>query len=169
MKGKNLTIRRAGYNDQSDLITLIAKFRQSLAEVRNKPGKFDLAAAKKELAEYQRKDFPIYIAETNQGKIIGYLVCRVDEAVVWAESLFILPAYRRQGIGSALYAQAENLAEELGNETLYNWVDPTNDRIIQFLKKRGYNVLNLIELRRTRTGENVTGKVRVGTHEFKQY
>jgi hypothetical protein len=39
-------------------------------------------------------------------------------------------------------------------------------RIIGFLQQRGYQVLNLIELRRPRTGEELTGKIQVGVNEF---
>jgi ribosomal protein S18 acetylase RimI-like enzyme len=164
-----LNIRLAEMNDQQALILLIAEFRQTLAQLRNKEDKPDLESAQKELTEYQRKEFPIYVAETDQGRISGYLVCRVDQNVVWAESLYVLQAYRRQGIGSELYAEAENLAAELGNDTLYNWVDPSNDRIISFLKKRGYNVLNLIELRRPGAGERMTRVIQVGENEFDHY
>jgi len=97
------------------------------------------------------------------------LVCRVDKDVVWAESLFVSSEYRRQGIGTSLYAEAEHLAQELGNETLYNWVDPNNTGIIRFLQKRGYSVLNLIELRRIRSGEKMTKKICVGATEFDYY
>jgi hypothetical protein len=48
----------------------------------------------------------------------------------------------------------------------YNWVHPNNDGIIAFLRKRGYGVLNLIELRGARPGASLTNKVRVGEHEF---
>lgn len=165
-KENELNIRLAETKDKHALIELIAAFRQALAEVRNQIREVDLASADEELAVYQEKGYPIYVAETDQAKVIGYLVCRVDESVVWAESLFVFPAYRRKGIGSALYAQAEGLAEELGNETLYNWVDPTNMRIINFLQMRGYSVLNLLELRRPRSGEKLAGKIRVGVKEF---
>jgi hypothetical protein len=37
---------------------------------------------------------------------------------------------------------------ELGGDTLYNWVLPNNYRSIPFLKKHGYDVLNLIEVRK---------------------
>ena len=164
-----MKIRLAETKDQPELVELIAKYRQVLAQLRNKVVQYDPESAQKELADYQRKDFPICIAETDQEKVIGYLVCRIDDTVVWAESLYVLPEYRRQGIGSALYNKAESLAEDLGNDTLYNWVDPTNDRIIRFLHKRGYNVLNLIELRRARPGEEMTGKIQVGANEFDHY
>ncbi len=78
----------------------------------------------------------------------------------------MLPEYRRKGIGTALYEKAEEIAESLGSDTVYNWVHPNNDAIISFLKKRGYGVLNLIELRRKWKGEEPKMKIRVGRHEF---
>ena len=96
----------------------------------------------------------------------GYLVCRVEDTVIWAEQLYVSPNARRQGIASALYSKAEELAEELGGETTFNWVHPNNDIIIAFLKKRGYSVLNLIEIRRPWKNEASTKKITVGKHDF---
>jgi ribosomal protein S18 acetylase RimI-like enzyme len=167
-----LNIRLAQANDEPGLIQLIAEFRLSLAQLRGQDHPLDLAAARQELAEYMGKDFPIYVAESasatfrGAASLVGYLVCRLEGDVVWAESLYVAPAYRRQGVGSALYAEAERLAQELGGDTPYNWVDPHNDKIIHFLQQRGYNVLNLIELRRARPGEELAQKIGVGSYEF---
>lgn len=161
-----MNIRFVHSGDEEELIKLIAGFRQALAQIRGKVADLDQDAARKEFHEYQEKDYPIYVAEKDDGSLVGYLVCRVDGQVVWAESLFVDPEYRRQGIGSSLYEKAENLADELGSDTLYNWVDPDNRKIIRFLKKRGYNVLNLIELRRAHPDEDVSRKIQVGKHEF---
>ena len=168
MNSKNLIvkIRSVQTGDEEGLIRLIAEFRVSLAELRGKVHPINLAAAKDELAEYAGKGFPIYVAESVTAALVGYLVCRVDGDVVWAESLYIVPDYRRRGVGSALFAEAERLAQELGGDTPYNWVDPNNARIIRFLQKRGYNVLNLIELRRPQPGEELTQKISLGSHEF---
>ncbi len=148
------------------MVRLVGEFRMSLAQLRGQGRRVDLAAASEELAEYVGKGFPIYAAESEAGTLVGYLVCRVDGDVVWAESLYVAPEYRRQGVGSSLYAAAERLAQELGGDTLYNWVDPNNDKIIRFLQKRGYTVLNLIELRRAHPEEEMTQKIGVGTNEF---
>lgn len=161
-----LNIRVTQSEDEKELIRLIARFRQSLARVRGKDADLDRDAAREELSEYQQKEYPIYVAEEVDQGLIGYIVCRVEDDVVWAESLFVDPAHRRQGIGSSLYEKAESLADELGNDTLYNWVDPDHKKIIRFLKKRGYNVLNLIELRRAHANENMKRTIRVGNHEF---
>ena len=38
--------------------------------------------------------------------------------------------------------------------------------MIEFLRKRGYTVLNLIEIRKPYQGETLTQKITVGEHEF---
>ena len=161
-----MTIRRARTSDKEALVRLIAEFRVALARLRGRPSEPDLDAAEGELAEYREKDFPVYVAETRDGTLVGYLVCRVSDDVVWAESLYVRPENRRQGVGSALYEQAERLAQELGGDTVYNWVDPNNAAIIGFLRGRGYTVLNLIELRRARPDEEPEQTIRVGGYEF---
>ena len=161
-----MTTRRARTSDKEALVRLIAEFRVALARLRGRPSEPDLGAAEGELAEYWEKDFPVYVAETRDGTLVGYLVCRVSDDVVWAESLYVRPENRRQGVGSALYEQAERLAQELGGDTIYNWVDPNNAAIIGFLRGRGYTVLNLIELRRARPDEEPEQTIRVGRYEF---
>lgn len=164
--GHTLKIRPYHSGDEQSLYQLIAEFRLSLAQLRDQSRTLDLAAAGEEFSEYLEKSFPIYVAETAPGALVGYLVCRVDGDVVWAESLYVAPEYRRQGVGSSLYGAAEQLTQQLGGDTLYNWVDPNNHTIIRFLRQRGYTVLNLIELRRASPGEKTPHKINVGTNEF---
>ena len=159
-------IRGAQSGDHDDLVGLIADFRVHLAGLRHQSRYPDLDAALVELQGYISGDYPIHIAEADDGTIVGYLVCRVDGDVVWAESLFVSPAWRRKGIGAKLYAEAERLAERLGAKTVYNWVHPNNAAIIGFLRKRGYTVLNLIELRRPLPGDEARQSIAVGGNTF---
>lgn len=161
-----MKIRSFKTSDEQGLNRLIAEFRVSQAELRGKARPMDFASAREELVEYSEKGFPIYVAEDDNAFLVGYLVCRVDGDVVWVEALYIVPEYRRRGIASSLFLEAERLAQELGGDFLYNWVDPRNKKIIRFLWKRGYNILNLIELRRSYPGEEVTQKIQVGSYEF---
>ena len=161
-----MQIRKARTDDEKQLIRLIAEFRVTLARLRGRTSKPNLEAARRELTEYQSQVYPVFVAESDDSKIVGYLICRVDGDVVWAEQLFVLPEYRREGVGSALYSQAERLCQEVGGDTVYTWVHPNNNTIISFLQKRGYSVLNLIELRRAWPGEEPNQKIRVGDHEF---
>ena len=161
----DVRIREARPEDAEALVRLIATFRAELARFHGEEREPDPDAAREELAEFRAKGFPIRVAEVG-GEPVGYLVCRVEDGVVWAEQLCVAPAHRRRGLGSALYAEAERLCRELGGDTVYNWVHPNNDAIISFLAKRGYTVLNLIELRRPLSGERPGRRIRVGAHEF---
>ncbi|MDX1614697.1 MAG: GNAT family N-acetyltransferase [Candidatus Promineifilaceae bacterium] len=161
-----MIIRPAEPSDEAQLVELIAQFRVTLARFRDRVRQPDPDAASSELASYQNPRYRMFVAEIDADELVGYLVCRVEEDVVWAESLFVTPEHRRQGIGTALYQEAEALAEAVGSETVYNWVHPNNDRIIRFLQRRGYTVLNLIELRARRDGEAAERRVRVGAFTY---
>jgi ribosomal protein S18 acetylase RimI-like enzyme len=126
----------------------------------------DLTAAA-ELQEYNDLAPPIFVAELAAGQIVGYLVCRTEADVVWAESLFVDPVYRRRDIAAQLYEAAEQLAAGRGGATLYNWIHPNNEPIIAFLRRRGYDVLNLVEIRRPLPGEAALGRLKVGEHEYR--
>lgn len=160
-----MIIRPAQTTDELALIGLITEFRAALSSLRGNDKRMSPDQAKSELDEYCQKGFPIFTAEET-GEIIGYLVCRVEDEVVWAESLFVQPQFRRRGVAGLLYAEAEKLAQALGGDAPYNWVDPNNNAIIQFLRKRGYDVLNLIELRRPYEGEHLTRVIKVGDQTF---
>ena len=90
----------------------------------------------------------------------------MDGNALWAESLFVTLEFRRRGLAGMLYNAAEQLAQSRGQATLYNWVHPNNHAIIAFLAKRGYDVLNLIEVRRRLPKEETEGTLRVGEHDY---
>jgi GNAT superfamily N-acetyltransferase len=161
-----MRIRIQTENDEEELIGLVGRFRIQLAQLKGIDKELDLKAAQEELDYYQQKKFPIFVAENKEHNLIGYHVCRVEDEVIWSESLYVVPEERRKGIGSALYEKGEILVKEIGGYTLYNWVHPNNDLSIHFLKKKGYDVLNLIEIRKKRLNEKFTQEISVGKHRF---
>ncbi len=158
-------IREYQIGDFNSVARLIAELRVSLSSLKGLSKKPNVASAKEELQEFLDAEYPIFIAELD-GEIVGYAVCRVDSDVVWTEQMFVHPDSRRMGIASSLYGKIEELVKELGGETVYNWVHPNNDTIIEFLKQRGYNVLNLIEIRGPWKGETPQKQITVDKHEF---
>ncbi len=161
-----MKIRSYTSNDEGKVVELISLFRITLSELKSVTRNVDLEAAKEELYGYLEQDYPIYVAEIGD-RVVGYLVCKVIDDTVWAESLYVSPEFRRKGVGSALYQKAEKLAAELGAETVYNWVHPNNHGIIAFLSERGYDVLNLIELRKKRDSEELIQNMMVCDHEYR--
>lgn len=148
----------------NDVASLLAAFRVTLKKFKNEIDKPDLEDAKEELGYYLEKKFPLYLAIKNN-RVVGYILLRVD-GVVWVEHIYVLEEYRRQGIASMLYSKAEEYSKNLCDETLFNYVHPNNEVMIAFLRKNGYDVLNLIEIRKPFKGEKVTTKIKVGNNEF---
>lgn len=148
-----------------ELAQLVALFRVELRSYKGIVSKPNMDAGREEMEEYLSAGFPVFAAVIN-GQYAGYVVCRVDSEVVWVESIFIKEEYRRQGVASALHNKAEEIAASYGEETVYNYVHPNNHRMIAFLRKRGYTVLNLIEIRKPYQGEQPTQTICVGEHEF---
>ena len=144
---------------------LVANFRVALKSYKGIQARPNVEAGVDELLEYLEAGFPIYAA-TVKGHFVGYMVCRVDEPCVWVESIYVDEAYRHHHIASKLLAHAETLAHSYGEDTLYFYVHPNNHRMISFLRKHGYTVLNLIEIRKPYPGEKLTQEIQVGDHLF---
>ncbi|TFG29321.1 GNAT family N-acetyltransferase [Candidatus Thorarchaeota archaeon] len=161
-----MIIRKFSPDDAEQLVSLIADYRVFLAGLKSLSKRTDIESAKNELNDYLSPRYSIHVA-IKDDEIVGYLVCRIDQDVVWAESLYVIPRMRRSGIGSALFSKAEDLSKELGNDTVYNWIHPNNTGIINFLKKHNYDVLNLIEVRRAWKNEDVHSTICVGDQKFR--
>ena len=147
------------------LAEMVALFRVELRSYKGITSKPNVEAGREEMEEYLSAKFPVYAAVL-EGEYAGYVVCRVDSEVVWVESIFVKEEYRCRGIAAALHSKAEKLAASYGDDTVYNYVHPNNHRMIEFLRKRGYTVLNLIEIRKPYKGEKLSQTIKVGKHEF---
>lgn len=161
-----MIIRLANSKDEDKISVLIAKFRVELRGLKAVESDINIKESKMEFKEYVAKEYPIFVAEEEHKDLIGYLVCRIEDDVVWAESLYVLSEHRRKGVASELYGKAEELAKELGEDQVYNWVHPNNHKIISFLSERGYDVLNLIEIRKPSVNEKLIRKITVGEHQY---
>lgn len=147
------------------LAQMVAQFRVELRSYKGIVSKPNMEAGQEEMEEYLAARFPMFAAVVD-GEYAGYVVCRVDNQVVWVESIFVREEYRRRGVASALHSKAEEIAASYGNDTVYNYVHPNNHRMIAFLRKCGYTVLNLIEIRKPYQGEKLTQVIQVGEHKF---
>lgn len=160
-----MTIQLLTHDEIESAAHLVAEFRVALKSYKGISASPNADDGKQELLEYMNAAYPVYVAQVDD-VYVGYMVCRVEEPCVWVESLYVRDAYRRRNIASALFAKAEELAAQRGEETVFNYVHPNNDGMIAFLRARGYTVLNLIEIRKPYAGERLTTKIRVGRQEF---
>ncbi len=162
-----IEVRDAQKKDEAQLIAMIADFRVELAALKQRPCEPNLDRAAAELADYRASGYHIAVAVLETSELIGFIVARVEGDVVWAESLYVYPEHRRLGAASELYTRVEAIARELGSDTVYNWIHPNNQAMVGFLRSRGYDVLNLIEVRRRLPNEHVSGSIQVGSERFR--
>lgn len=160
-----MVIERLTMDKVNAVAPLAAEFRVTLMSYKGIQAQRDIEDGKEELIDYLNKKYPVFVAFEDE-RCVGYIVCRIDEPCVWAESLFVCREYRRRHIASALFAKAEEVAKANGEETVYNYVHPNNNGVIAFLRSLGYNVLNLIEIRKPYTNEKPMMKIKVADNEF---
>ncbi len=152
-------------DNYSQLGFLAADFRVALKSYKGIKALPNADAGASELKEYLDSDFPCYAAVCD-GEYVGYVVCRVEEPCVWVESIYAKPAFRRMGVASQLFKKAEELAKSFDEDTVFNYVHPSNHGMIVFLRKHGYTVINLVEIRKPYQGEQFMQTIQVGEHEF---
>ena len=151
--------------DADRLAPLVAAFRTKLRSYKGIKSQPNIEAGKEEAIEFLESGFPIYAVENN-GSFAGYIICRIDEPCLWVEHIFVCEEYRGKGIATMLFKKAEEIAESMGEETVYNYVHPNNENMIQFLRSKGYSVLNMIEIRKPYKDEKLTTTIQVGKETF---
>ncbi len=156
---------KIGTMDADRIAPLVAAFRIQLKSYKGIKSKPDTEAGKEEILEYLESGFPVY-AVKDSGILVGYIVCRIDEPCLWVEHIFVREDYRRKGVATMLFNKAEEIAASMGEDTVYNFVHPNNENMIQFLRSKGYTVLNMLEIRKPYKGEKLTTTIHVEKEAF---
>ncbi|MBQ1826441.1 MAG: GNAT family N-acetyltransferase, partial [Erysipelotrichaceae bacterium] len=145
---------------------MVSDFRIYLASLKGRKIEEDLNEAAREVSGYIKKGYPVFAVAEN-GKYQGYAVCRIEDDVVWLESIYVRQPERRRRFGSSLLKRAEEIAAEHGNDTLYINIHPNNEPMIGFLHSKGYDVLNLLELRKKTGNEKLESEYQIGDHKYR--
>jgi ribosomal protein S18 acetylase RimI-like enzyme len=134
-------------NSNQDFVKLMLEMRVVMASLNKTDIEISYEDATLEANGYfseNRQVFGIY----QNDEIIGYSVLKTEDNVCWLDWLYVKPEHRGSSIASDLFDHAEAFAKELGNDELYIWVHPDNQQMLKFLKKKGYDLLNLIEVKK---------------------
>ena len=162
----NYRLIRIDEDNAYGLAYLVQEFRKTLARFREQNYEGDVDDSMSELRYYLSKGYPIFAISDN-GRYIAYAVCRIDGDVVWLESIYVRKEDRKKGVGKMLLQHAESIAKDYDNETLYFYVHPNNHEMLNFLKTNGYDVLNLIEIRKAYPEETFHKTYTLEDHEYK--
>ncbi len=156
---------RISTKEADAIAPLLAAFRVQLKSYKGIQSEPDIDAGKEEILEFLNAGFPVYAVE-ERGAFVGYIVCRIDAPCVWVEHIFVREDNRRRGAATMLFNKAEEIAASMGEDTVYNFVHPNNENMIQFLRSKGYTVLNMLEIRKPYAGEKLTAAIHVEKEVF---
>ena len=151
--------------DVNGIAPLAAQFRVQLKTFKGIKSLPNVEAGRDEILEFLKSGFPVY-AVSDDDAFVGYIVCRIDKPCLWVEHNYVREDCRRKGIATMLFNKAEEIAASMGEDTVYNFVHPNNEGMIQFLRSKGYTVLNMIEIRKPYEGEELTSKIHVEKEVF---
>jgi ribosomal protein S18 acetylase RimI-like enzyme len=163
----NMRVREYEGADHDQMVRLVSAFRMSVDALRGFRHEVDVDTASQEFEDYLKAGFRTFVAQDDGGSLAGFIVCKVVDGVVWAESIYVDPPSRRGGVGSMLFEKANELARGNKHDTAYAWVHPNNDVVISFLKRHGYDVLNLVEVRRAHEDERLDQTVTLMRNSFR--
>lgn len=148
-----------------DITPLLVAFRKELALLKKRKIHYNLTDAKTELADYFSSDYEFYIALDSE-VVIGYAILKIFDETVWLDQLFVEKDERRKSVASQLLNIATKRANDYGKETAFINIHPNNQKMIDFLASHGYNVLNLLEVRKPYNNESTETKIQVGDNKF---
>ena len=91
----------------------------------------------------------MYVAETNEKKLVGYLIMKIDDTTrtktnttVQITNLIVTPGYRRMKVGTQLVKQAMNAAMEIYDATtIRTKVQDKSSPTCKFLESLGFIVV----------------------------
>jgi ribosomal-protein-alanine N-acetyltransferase len=142
--GNFINIRNA---EKDDLIKVIEINRRCL------PENYSYTFFEAILRDYPKSFF---VAETYEGEIVGYVMCRVERVSKISSfrlkksghiiSIAVIPEYRRMGIGKLLMLNAlKSLKEEYGCEESFLEVRVSNKIAIKLYLDLGYKIVDILK------------------------
>ena len=141
-----------------ELAGLVQEFRNVLSELGKNAKSCSLEEARTEAAEYFEPGHTV-VGLFRESSLIGFSVVSATDGVYWLSWIYVKPQNRGFANASRLFDASERIALEAGEDRLYVWVHPNNSLMLRFLKKKGYDALNLIEV--TKREKQSAAEVRI--------
>ena len=141
------------YTCNDEFTLLVLEMREGMNSLNQINNQISINPAREEAESNFTDNRKVFVYQLND-HWIAYSVIKIEDQVCWLDWLFVKFDHRRNSIASELFDHAEIFAKELGNDQLYVWVHPDNQPMLKLLKKKGYDVLNLIEVKKEKPKSN---------------
>jgi len=117
-------IRKAGLADKEEIIKLAKKFyNKSAPEEVKKWGK-----------NYEKRYNLTLVAEINK-KIIAYIAFEIEKNALYIGDVYVLPNYRKKGVGTALIKKTEKIRRLINKKYLRVDAREKDKTALKFYKK----------------------------------
>ena len=77
-----MVILRIDENNVEETAPLVADFRVELNSYKGIEARPDIQEGKEDLFYFLKAQYPVFVAKED-GKAVGYLVCRIEDGVLW--------------------------------------------------------------------------------------
>lgn len=147
-----IRIREATKEDIDNLAQLVLNFRNEHSRMIGGEGTFILDDAMEEVRRYlARDDTGYFVALDSSDKLIGFRRWELHDDFYFTRELYIIPDARRRGIAKALVRHFEKWVIEKGQDIASISCTPHNIAMIALAYSEGYDILNMIEMRKNLT------------------
>ena len=97
---------------------------------------------------------------------MGFTRLRREGTVFWLEDIVISEGKRSSGLGTQFLTSIEEYVKDNDSVSLYIPVYVGNQSAIDFYYKNGYDILNMIEVRKDFKRKSMEKKIDLLGHEF---
>jgi len=144
-----IRIREVTKEDIENFAQLVLNFKNEHSHMIGGEGIFMLDDAMEEVRRYlARDDTGYFVALDSSDKLIGFRRWELHDDFYFTRELYIIPDARRRGIAKALVRHFEKWVIEKGQDIASISCTPHNIAMIALVYSEGYDILNMIEMRK---------------------
>ncbi len=131
---------------------LVHAFWNEHASLLGRKSSVTLKDAEREVRKYlEMENAGYFIAVDNGEKIVGFRRWELHEDFYWTRELYVIPEMRMKGVARALIRHFEKWVLERGQDIACISCIPHNVAMIMLARSEGYDILNMIEMRKNLT------------------
>ena len=150
-----IVIREALRDDMDNLARLLLAFTNEHSQMIGGKGSFTLDQAIEEVKEnLHRQDSGYFIAlDSSSNQLVGFRRWELHDGFYFTRELYVIPDMRRQGVAKELVRHFEQWVLGKAQDIACISCTPHNVAMMRLARSEGYEILNMIEMRKNLTDD----------------
>jgi len=148
-----IEIKEATTRKAEDIADLVVKFREEHSRLLGGGKTVEREEISDEVMSTLKAEDEGFFVAVADGEVVGYRSWELRDEFYFTQELFVVPAYRQEGIAKALIRRLEDWLRKQGQNIACIRCVPQNVAMINLARSEGYKILNQIELRKHLTDE----------------